>query len=79
MPLAIILKGAIKNGFLKSPNLKFQFNFVGKLLGPKGNSLKRMQEETLTKETKQSKQQKENNVYEKNKTQNYFFFKYVFL
>ena len=27
----------------------FQFNFVGKLLGPKGNSLKRMQEETLTK------------------------------
>ena len=29
--------------------LYFQFNFVGKLLGPKGNSLKRMQEETLTK------------------------------
>ena len=27
----------------------FQFNFVGKLLGPKGNSLKRLQEETLTK------------------------------
>lgn len=26
-----------------------KFNFVGKLLGPKGNSLKRMQEETLTK------------------------------
>ena len=26
-----------------------QFNFVGKLLGPKGNSLKRLQEETLTK------------------------------
>ena len=26
----------------------FQFNFVGKLLGPKGNSLKRLQEETLT-------------------------------
>uniref|UniRef100_T1IXP4 KHDC4/BBP-like KH-domain type I domain-containing protein n=1 Tax=Strigamia maritima TaxID=126957 RepID=T1IXP4_STRMM len=25
------------------------FNFVGKLLGPKGNSLKRLQEETLTK------------------------------
>lgn len=24
----------------------FQFNFVGKLLGPKGNSLKRLQEET---------------------------------
>ena len=30
-------------------NVSFQFNFVGKLLGPKGNSLKRMQEETLTK------------------------------
>ena len=27
----------------------FQFNFVGKLLGPKGNSLKRLQEETMTK------------------------------
>ncbi|KAL7984049.1 hypothetical protein Chor_002619 [Crotalus horridus] len=27
----------------------FQFNFVGKLLGPRGNSLKRLQEETLTK------------------------------
>ena len=27
----------------------FQFNFVGKLQGPKGNSLKRLQEETLTK------------------------------
>merc|ERR1719277_513718 len=26
-----------------------KFNFVGKLLGPKGNSLKRLQEETLTK------------------------------
>ena len=26
-----------------------QFNFVGKLLGPKGNSLKRLQEDTLTK------------------------------
>ncbi|XP_037084642.1 KH domain-containing, RNA-binding, signal transduction-associated protein 3-like isoform X2 [Pollicipes pollicipes] len=25
-----------------------KFNFVGKLLGPKGNSLKRLQEETLT-------------------------------
>ncbi|KAF4524220.1 hypothetical protein B566_EDAN006468 [Ephemera danica] len=25
------------------------FNFVGKLLGPKGNSLKRLQEETMTK------------------------------
>lgn len=24
----------------------FQFNFVGKLLGPRGNSLKRLQEET---------------------------------
>ena len=28
---------------------RMQFNFVGKLLGPKGNSLKRLQEETLTK------------------------------
>ena len=27
----------------------FQFNFVGKLLGPKGNTLKRLQEETMTK------------------------------
>ncbi|KAK7813336.1 hypothetical protein U0070_015533 [Myodes glareolus] len=26
-----------------------KFNFVGKLLGPRGNSLKRLQEETLTK------------------------------
>ncbi|CAB4064007.1 KHDRBS3 [Lepeophtheirus salmonis] len=26
-----------------------KFNFVGKLLGPKGNSMKRLQEETLTK------------------------------
>lgn len=29
--------------------MNFQFNFVGKLLGPKGNSLKRLQEETMTK------------------------------
>lgn len=29
--------------------LYFQFNFVGKLLGPKGNSLKRLQEDTITK------------------------------
>jgi KH domain-containing RNA-binding signal transduction-associated protein 3 len=29
--------------------LLFQFNFVGKLLGPKGNSMKRLQEETMTK------------------------------
>jgi KH domain-containing RNA-binding signal transduction-associated protein 3 len=29
--------------------VSFQFNFVGKLLGPKGNSLKRLQEETMTK------------------------------
>jgi hypothetical protein len=29
--------------------LSFQFNFVGKLLGPKGNSLKRLQEDTMTK------------------------------
>ena len=34
---------------LSKPNVIFQFNFVGKLLGPKGNSLKRLQEETLTK------------------------------
>ena len=27
----------------------YQFNFVGKLLGPKGNSMKRLQEETMTK------------------------------
>ena len=26
-----------------------QFNFVGKLLGPKGNSMKRLQEDTMTK------------------------------
>jgi hypothetical protein len=30
-------------------SLCFQFNFVGKLLGPKGNSMKRLQEETMTK------------------------------
>uniref|UniRef100_A0A8C9PXR7 KH RNA binding domain containing, signal transduction associated 3 n=1 Tax=Spermophilus dauricus TaxID=99837 RepID=A0A8C9PXR7_SPEDA len=30
-------------------NLWEMFNFVGKLLGPRGNSLKRLQEETLTK------------------------------
>ena len=30
-------------------NFLFQFNFVGKLLGPKGNSMKRLQEETMTK------------------------------
>ena len=29
--------------------LLLQFNFVGKLLGPRGNSLKRLQEDTLTK------------------------------
>lgn len=29
--------------------LLLQFNFVGKLLGPKGNSLKRLQEDTLCK------------------------------
>lgn len=34
-------------GRLFSPFL--QFNFVGKLLGPKGNSMKRLQEETMTK------------------------------
>jgi KH domain-containing RNA-binding signal transduction-associated protein 3 len=30
-------------------SLLFQFNFVGKLLGPKGNSMKRLQEDTMTK------------------------------
>lgn len=30
-------------------NFVLQFNFVGKLLGPKGNSLKRLQEDTMTK------------------------------
>ena len=34
---------------LNQPSHCAQFNFVGKLLGPKGNSLKRLQEETLTK------------------------------
>lgn len=34
----------IINGTLSNINL--QFNFVGKLLGPKGNSLKRLQEES---------------------------------
>ncbi|RWS25927.1 KH domain-containing: RNA-binding: signal transduction-associated protein 3-like protein [Leptotrombidium deliense] len=34
---------------LYSSKLIFQFNFVGKLLGPKGNSLKWLQEQTLTK------------------------------
>lgn len=29
--------------------INLQFNFVGKLLGPKGNSLKRLQEETMCK------------------------------
>ena len=28
---------------------QFQFNFVGKLLGPRGSSLKQLQEETMTK------------------------------
>ena len=27
----------------------FQFNFVGKLLGPRGSSLKQLQEDTMTK------------------------------
>ncbi|KTF88733.1 hypothetical protein cypCar_00041904 [Cyprinus carpio] len=31
------------------PGQQAQFNFVGKLLGPRGNSLKRLQEDTLTK------------------------------
>ena len=30
-------------------SLFLQFNFVGKLLGPKGNSMKRLQEDTMTK------------------------------
>ena len=37
----------IKNISNVDPN--FQFNFVGKLLGPKGNSMKRLQERTMTK------------------------------
>lgn len=32
--------------FRHSVDFAFQFNFVGKLLGPRGNSLKRLQEET---------------------------------
>ena len=36
--------------FLKNPlKPEFQFNFVGKLLGPRGSSLKQLQEETMTK------------------------------
>lgn len=35
--------------FLTPPKSCFQFNFVGKLLGPKGNSLKRLQEDTMCK------------------------------
>lgn len=34
----------VKYGFIP-----LQFNFVGKLLGPKGNSMKRLQEETMCK------------------------------
>ena len=30
-------------------NVHFQFNFVGKLLGPKGNTFKRLQQNTGTK------------------------------
>lgn len=30
-------------------SFKIQFNFVGKLLGPKGNSMKRLQEDTMCK------------------------------
>ena len=37
------------NKFSNMLSLHRQFNFVGKLLGPKGNSMKRLQEETLTK------------------------------
>lgn len=35
--------------FLRVIVLALQFNFVGKLLGPKGNSMKRLQEDTMTK------------------------------
>jgi hypothetical protein len=34
---------------MRKMSCAFQFNFVGKLLGPKGNSMKRLQEETMTK------------------------------
>ena len=30
-------------------SISFQFNFVGKLLGPRGNSLKKLQDDTMTK------------------------------
>ncbi|PSN34072.1 hypothetical protein C0J52_24574, partial [Blattella germanica] len=35
--------------FVKWETVLNKFNFVGKLLGPKGNSLKRLQEDTMTK------------------------------
>jgi hypothetical protein len=34
---------------LSGVSLFLQFNFVGKLLGPKGNSMKRLLEDTMTK------------------------------
>ena len=46
--LLYLYRDCLKDYFLNLFSL-FQFNFVGKLLGPKGNSLKRIQEETLTK------------------------------
>ena len=46
-PMQNVVKRNIR--YLFQTIKSFQFNFVGKLLGPKGNSLKRLQEETLTK------------------------------
>ncbi|KAB0362960.1 hypothetical protein FD754_007116 [Muntiacus muntjak] len=39
----------LRNSYLRKIRVYNMFNFVGKLLGPRGNSLKRLQEETLTK------------------------------
>ena len=47
-----------------------QFNFVGKLLGPRGNSLKRLQEDTLTKMSILGK----GSMREKEKVTLYFIF-----
>lgn len=39
----------LKTHRLPCSTILFQFNFVGKLLGPKGNSLRRLQDDTLCK------------------------------
>ncbi|OWK04123.1 hypothetical protein Celaphus_00016180 [Cervus elaphus hippelaphus] len=44
----VTLGAPYRSAVTVSPSL-LTFNFVGKLLGPRGNSLKRLQEETLTK------------------------------